>query len=211
MKTIILLCLFCFSIHFINAQGFHFGANLSGVTSQVEGDKLRGFHHHGFSFGLIGGYTFNADHYLVISPQFTFFGSNRKDERFSKEANQIFVEMDLSTINTLFGYSYRFGDSWTEDKKYRVNAGLRVHRLIKANTHIIRTGRVGDVMIVKGDDLPDFFLTLDLGVGLNLTPNIGLELSYNHAIQNLLKNQKVNITKLAPFYLSLGVSYYIFK
>ena len=118
--------------------------------------------------------------------------------------------MDLSTINVLFGYSYRFGDTWTEEKKYRLNAGLRIHRLLNTNTNIIRTSQIANVTIDKEEDLSNFFLTLDLGVGINLTSDLGLELSYNHSLQNILKNQKANITKLAPFYLSLGVSYYFF-
>ena len=210
MKTIILISVFCFSIYYGKAQGFHFGANLAGISSQIEGDKLRGFHHFGYSFGLIGGYTFTDAHYLIISPQYSFFGSNRKRERFSNEVNQIFVEMDLSTINVLFGYSFRFGDTWTEDKKYRLNAGVRAHRLLGAKTNIIRSASVANVTIDKEEDLNKFFLTLDFTAGINLTPHFGLELGYNHSLQDILKNQKGNVTKLAPLYLSLGVSYYFF-
>lgn len=210
MKTILLVATFCISTIYIHAQGFHFGANLSGVSSQIEGDKLRGFHHFGYSFGLIGGYTFTEAHYLVVSPQYSYFGSKRKNERPGNETKQIFVEMDLSTINVLFGYSYRFGDSWTEEKKYRINAGVRVHRLLNAQTNIIRTGQIEAVTIDQKADLTNFFSTLELGVGLNLTRHLGLELSYDHSLQNILKNKKANLTKLAPFYLSLGVSYYFF-
>ncbi len=210
MKTTLLIAIFCLSATYINAQGFHFGANLSGVSSQIEGDKLTGFHHFGYSFGLIGGYTFSQEHYLVISPQYTFFGSKRKSERFSNEINQIFIEMDLSTVNVLFGYSYRFGDDWIQESKYRINAGLRVHRLLNTETNIIKTTQFAEVTIEEKEDLTKYFMTLDLGAGINLTPDIGLEISYNHSLNNLLKNQKANITKLSPFYLSLGVSFYFF-
>ncbi len=208
MKKIILAGLFFLITFHIKSQGFHFGAHLSGVSSQIEGDKLIGFHHFGYSFGLIGGYTFTKAHYLIISPQYTLFGSNKKGERFSNEGNKIFVEMDIRTINVLFAYSYRFGDSWTGDKKYRLNSGVRVHRLLNANTNIIKSRGAGEITIDKGKDLDDFFLTLDLGVGLNIASNLGLELEYNHSLQNILKTQKADVRKLAPFYLSLGVSYY---
>jgi hypothetical protein len=219
MKTILLAAAFCFSTICIHAQGFHFGANLSGISSQIEGDKLRGFHHFGYSFGLIGGYTFNEKHFLIISPQFTMIGSNKKDERFPQLATQppsndsithIFVEMDLSTINTLLGYSYRFGDTWTGEKKYRINAGLRIHRIINTDVNIIKMGGIGEVLVEKDKDLNSYFLTVDVGAGINLTRNFGLELSYSHSPQNILKNQKINVTKLAPFYLSFGLSYYFF-
>jgi hypothetical protein len=145
--------------------------------------------------------------------------SNKKDERFPQLATQppsndsithIFVEMDLSTINTLLGYSYRFGDTWTGEKKYRINAGLRIHRIINTDVNIIKMGGIGEVLVEKDKDLNSYFLTVDVGAGINLTRNFGLELSYSHSPQNILKNQKINVTKLAPFYLSFGLSYYFF-
>lgn len=211
MKKILIFYTLILLGNLINAQGFHFGAQLNGITSQIEGDKLRGFNRAGYSIGLIGGYTFNETHALVVSPQFSFFGSKRGNEKFANETNQLFIEMDLSTINILSGYSFRFGDTWTEEKKYRVNAGLRTHRLTNTKINIIRTSQFAGVIIDEDEDLKKFFLTLEFGFGLNLPKNFGMEISYNHSLHNLLKNQKGPITKLVPFYLTIGVNYYIFK
>ena len=67
------------------------------------------------------------------------------------------------------------------------------------------------VTIDKEQDLSKYFFTFELGAGINITPDLGLEISYNHSLQNILKNQKGNVTKLVPLYLSLGVSYYFFN
>ncbi|MEO1258540.1 MAG: porin family protein [Bacteroidota bacterium] len=211
MKKIIFLFAFLFGNILTQAQGFHFGAQLSGILSQIEGDKLNGFNRAGYSFGLIGGFTFNETHALIINPQYAFFGSKKNSEKFSNEVNQLFIELGLSTINFLGGYSFRFGDTWTEEKKYRINAGLRIHRKIKSDVNIIRTSQAANVTFDEDEDLKDFFMCLEFGAGINLPRNFGLELSYSHSLQNILKNQKGNITKLVPFHLSLGLNYYIFK
>ena len=211
MKKTIILLAFLFNSLAAQAQGFHFGAQLSGILSQIEGDKLNGFNRAGYSFGLVGGFTFNETHALIINPQYAFLGSKKGSEKFSNEVNQLFIELDISTINFLGGYSFRFGDTWTEEKKYRVNAGMRIHRKINTKTNIIRTSQAANVTFDEDQDLKDFFMCLELGAGINLSRNFALELSYSHSLQNILKNQKGNITKLIPFYLSLGVSYYIFR
>lgn len=177
-------------------QKFHFGGSIALVASQVDGDNLRGFNKLGYSAGLLGGYSFSPGSWLVVDLQYSTFGSNQR-----KEQSPIRLETDFRSINILCGYALRFGDAWDGSKKFRVMAGLRMHSVQKA--------------VLGGDEdrtlVDRYFISLNLSLGLLMTENWLLDLSYNQGMSNILKNDIAEIDKLIPYYISLGVLYYLHK
>lgn len=56
-----------------------------------------------------------------------------------------------------------------------------------------------------------YFVSLNLSMGLLMTEHVLLDLSYNQGLSNILRQELAEITKLTPYYLSLGVLYYLHK
>jgi hypothetical protein len=176
------------------AQQFHFGGGIGLVASQVDGDNLRGFNKLGYSAGIVGGFAIHPEHWIVVELQYATFGSNQR-----KETSAIKLETDLRSINVLCGYAIRFGDAWDGSKKFRAMPGLRLHALQKA-------------VLGKEEslDLVDrYFVSLNLSFGLLLTDRWILDLTYNQGLSDILKEDREEISKLNPYYLTLGVVYYL--
>jgi len=180
----------------ISAQKFHFGLNAAVTASQVDGDNLRGFNKIGYSAGLTGGYAFSPVSWMVVELQYTTFGSAHGNEN-----SPIKLETDIRTINTLCAYSVRFGDAWDGVARFRAVAGPRFH----AVQHAV-LGNTND-----RNQLKKTFFSLHLGCGMLLTENLLLDLGYQHVLGNILEADVPGIDRLRPFFLSLGLTCYLYR
>ncbi len=186
--------------HAANAQGddarkFHFGASAGVIASQIDGDALNGFHKLGYQLGLLGGYSFNESHWFAIELQYAAYGSNKKNE--DVEEN---LEANLNSINVLLGYSLRFGDSWDGIRKFRFIVGPKYHRLIKV-----------DGPNITKESLKSQFIAAHVGFSYAVSKSVLLDLTYTHSVMNLLKEPLKTTDTYVPYYLTLGVSYYVSK
>ena len=166
------------------------------IISQVDGDNLRGFNKIGFSIGLLSGYSLSDNSALVVDLQYATFGSAQ-----SKEFGNPYLETEIQTINMLAGYSLRFGDSWDGSKKFRILIGPRLHAIQKS--------RLGRNHVSGG--LDRYFVSANLGFGVYLSNSFVLDINYNHGLSNILKTPMESVEKLNPYYLSLGLTYYLYK
>ena len=193
-RTIGVLCLMCLST-LSYGQRFHFGVDAAVVASQVDGDELSGFNKIGYQAGLVGGYSFSDAHWLVLELQYAEFGSRRRNEDI--EMN---LEMDLGSINVLAAYSLRFGDSWDGIRKFRVLVGPKFQRLLKV-----------EGPNVNESTLQRSFVSAHVGLSYVISESLLIDLSYTHAFGNLLLEPLRSTDSLVPYYLALGLNYYIFK
>ncbi len=191
--VVFLFSIVCSGLH---GQKFHFGGTVAVVASQVDGDNLRGFNKLGYSAGLLSGYSFNSSHWLMVELQYATFGSNQNNED-----NATRLETEFKTINVMCGYVLRFGDAWDGTKKFRISVGPRIHAIQKS-----KLGRD------DGHALLDrYILSAHASFGILLSDSFILDLSYNQGLSNILKTELMGIDKLKPYYLSLGVVYYLYK
>jgi hypothetical protein len=207
LRPILILLLSLLWLQPLSAQKFQFGVNTSLILSQIEGDQLRGFNKVGFSYGLVGGYSFNPSNWLVVSLNSSTFGSKKNEEKPSSVNNKILIETQLRTINVLFAYSRRFGDSWDNTKKYRALIGTRIHKTVDHETKVF-DAFVTEPISFEDQDFKSTFFSVELGIGAFLRKDLLIDLTYNHVPINILKETKANIVKSAPFYLSVNLSYY---
>lgn len=178
------------------AQTFHFGGNAALALSQVDGDNLKGFHKVGYSAGLIGGYSLSSASWIVVELQYTTFGSRHENEE-----SPVRLETAFRTVNMLLGYSLRFGDAWDGVPRFRAIAGPRVHAV-----HQATLGAIDDREQVRSP-----FITLHLGVGMLATEDLLIDVRYNHTLGNILERQIPEIQKLTPYYLSIGLAWYLYR
>ena len=195
IRLLILFPFLLLSLSTVSAQKFHFGVNAAVVASQVDGDELSGFNKWGYRGGLLGGYSFNETHWLVLELQYADYGSRKRNEELDMN-----MEVDMGSLNVLVAYSVRFGDSWDGFKKFRVLAGPQFNRVLSASGPNIRE-----------DNIRQSFFSAHVAVSYVLTESVLIDLSYTHAVANILEEPLMLTDTLVPYYLSLGVNYYIFK
>jgi len=176
-----------------NARKFHFGVSAGVIASQVDGDELNGFHKFGYQVGLLSGYSFSDAHWFVLDLQYGTYGSKKKDEDVERN-----LESDLKSINILLAYSLRFGDSWDGVRKFRFIVGPKIHRLIKVEGPNI-----------SKDALKNQFIAAHVGFSYVASKSVLIDLTYTHSVVNLLKEPLMTTDTYVPYYLTLGVSYYV--
>ncbi len=194
MGLVAIICLCC--VTGLRGQKFHFGGVASVIASQVDGDNLRGFNKLGLSLGLLGGYSLSDAAWLDIELHYSTFGSARRNEDLG-----IQLETEIRTINILTAYSLSFGDSWDGIRRFRLLLGPRFH--------VVQSARIGS----QGDqtDISRVLVSAHAGLGVFLTHNSILDLSYNQVLGNILKTEIREINRLDPYYLSLGISLYLHR
>ena len=179
----------------VSGQDFHFGASAAMIASQVDGDDLNGFNKFGGEFGLLGGYSINDANWLVLNLQYASFGSRRTDED-----SGVSSEIGLRSINVLPAYSLRFGDSWDGQKKFRLVVGPKFQRIIGVESRDF-----------EREDLRTMFVSGNLGLSYLISNSFIIDLTYTHSFQNIVKNPSEKTDTLIPYYLSFGLSYYLYK
>ena len=177
----------------LSAQKFHFGASAGVIASQVDGDDLSGFNKFGYQAGLLGGYSLNPSNWIIINLEYASFGS-----KVATEFESTSVELDLGSIDILAAYSMRFGDTWDGQKRFRFVVGPKFHRFIEVNSPDL-----------DRESIRNFMISGHFGLGFILTPSFILDLSYTHSFTNIFQGEPVDTDKLVPYYLSVGVSYYL--
>ena len=177
----------------LNSQKFHFGASAGIVASQIDGDNLRGFNKYGYQVGLLGGCSLNARNWIAVELRHATFGSVKRNEQATAR-----VAVDLQSIDVLFAYSRRVGDAWDGQQKFRFLVGPRIHRVINAKSEL-----------VEKDDLSTFFISAHFGISHLISRSLLIDLTYTHGLMDILDTEFQGVSKLQPYYLSLGLSYYL--
>ena len=198
LLIIVILCTCFVNVLSVSAQNddtrkFHFGVSAGVIASQIDGDELNGFHKFGYQVGLMSGYSFNDAHWFVLDLQYGTYGSKKKDEDVERN-----LESDLKSINILLAYSLRFGDSWDGVRKFRFIVGPKIHRLINV-----------DGPNISKDDLKNQFIAAHVGFSYVASSAILIDLTYTHSVMNLLKEPLMTTDTYVPYYLAIGVSYYV--
>jgi len=165
------------------------------TASQMDGDALSGFNKIGYQAAIVGGYPINEAHWIVVELQNSAFGSNKRNEDVG-----VSLEADLNSVNVLLAYSFRFGDSWDGVRKFRFMIGPKFNSILKAS----------------GPNINDEVVKSSFWAGqatFSYMPGEAfmIDLSYTHAFQNILSEDVLEADSLVPYYLGLGLTYYIFK
>jgi hypothetical protein len=176
-------------------QGFHFGINGGVTTGQLDGDGLSGFNKVGYHAALVGGYSISDAHWITVELQNTSYGSRLKNE--DVEMN---LEADLNSVNVLLAYSLRFGDSWDGVRKFRFMVGPKFNSILKASGPNI-----------SEDVLRNSFFAGQATFSYVPSDAVMIDLSYTHALQNILTEELPGTDSLVPYYLTLGLTFYFFK
>jgi hypothetical protein len=177
-----------------HGQKFHFGATTGLVLSQVDGDNLTGFNHIGYSVGVLGGYSIDEYHWMLLELQYATLGSKR-----SSEASGMPLPTDFKAIGVMLAYSVQFGDAWDDTREFRFLIGPRYNAIVDA-----------DVSLLTEDDLRNY-LSFQATISYALSRNFLLDLSYSHALQNIMRKPLEDFDRLVPYYFSLGVSWYLHR
>ena len=86
----------------MHAQKFSFLPEAGLLLTQIDGDKLHGFHKKGFLFGMGTYYPLSNSFNMAIKTSFYHQGSVRKDRFQDKLPQGIQLEMGLSTVGLEF-------------------------------------------------------------------------------------------------------------
>jgi len=170
MKKNILSIVLCTAFGFSNAQSVRFGVkgglNVSNFTGYQEDVKsLTGFH--------IGGFTeLKLKKKFAIQPEFLFSTQGTIVEGFNGDSNST---IKLNYLNIPVLAKYYIADAFTFE------AGPQIGFLLSAKN--------------QGDDIHDFYKTLDfglnLGCGYEFTDNISLGVRYTVGLTNVADNSNV--------------------
>ncbi len=210
-NEILIIFLFTLNLNslFSQIQRFDLGLQSSVNLTQIEGDNLRGFKNLGYSLGWHGGYNFDDHNQLIIAGLYEKIGSDRSGTKASPLTNRTLAEIDFQVISIYLGYSKKVGDSWDGELRFRFATGLKLNHFLKQQSKLF-TGRVDYNPILTDADFKKRYVSFRMSIGLLIFKNTILNLSYDHSIQNILTTQNdLPVSKLVPFYLGLGLSYYI--
>lgn len=164
------------------------------INSQIDGDRLQGFKYLGYGAGVLGGFSVNETSWMLIELQYAQFGSKR--DILATGPN---LAIDLRAISVLLGYSLQFGDSWDGSRDFRMIVGPRYNHITEAESRLINEGGLRN------------YLSAQVTGSYFVTPNVLIDLSYTHALQNILDSTLEGFDQLVPYYFTLGVSWYLHR
>ena len=202
-KGFILMVLICFGIN-LHGQRFSFLAEVGGMRTQIDGDKIQGFHNNGYIVGIGTNYTFTPQHFIAVKSTFYNQGSRRKDQFQPRPRDGFQLEVDLRTIGIELSYKYD-----PSDRSYFLGAGLVRHQIVNLKYDIIDNEIEDNSRMFESDQLRSGFTSIKFYYGFTLLARGGLYFSLETSVSDIVKYDFFEVQSLIPYSLAAVFTYEI--
>ncbi|WP_235296489.1 hypothetical protein [Portibacter marinus] len=205
-KPCLLILLFgVFFLFTAEAQRFSLVTEVGGMKTQVDGDKIQGFHYNGVVFGLGSVYTINESNFLAVKTSYYRQGSRRKDQFQDRPREGFQLQLDFQTIALELSYKHKLPGG-----KSFLGAGFLRHQLVNLDYELVSVVQKGaDDLELTAEELNSAYLSVKGFAGRQIFPRTELYLAMESAISNMLTTDFSVIRTLAPYSLSAVLTYEI--
>lgn len=211
LQAIIIACFFFMSINSLSSQTevFNFGVGVSLLSSQLDGDNMRGFKKSGYELSLNGGFNMNENNEIVVATSFQNLGSRRKNERIPIGSNLYLAEIDIQQVGLMLGYAVSYFENALEYKQFRTLIAIKANRLIDVEGNVFpRSGQSEPDFVKK--DFRSNYLSAKVATGLYFGVHVILNFNFEIGLQNIIETtDKFGIQRIRPYHFGIGLSYYL--
>lgn len=201
MKYFLSLFLLCVAAQGIS-QKFSFVPEAGILLTQIDGDKLQGFHKTGFIAGIGTHYPLSNSIKIAIKTSFYRQGSSRKDPFQDKLPDGSQLEMGLSTVglelSTLFS---------PIDRSFFFGFGLVHHQILNYDYNIVDNVINGPERILDPTTIASSFNNIKFYLGWSFATSYRFTIAYARSFTDILKEDFLNIGRLKPYNMSFTFSY----
>jgi len=187
---------------------FNLGLSAGFLSSQVEGDNLKGFNMSGFSLGLNGGFNINDNSEIVVATVFQKLGSARDGEPFQINSGNRLTEIEMRQIGIEMGYAISFGANQNGVNQFRQLIAFKLNAIGKIDGKFFPNTNAGPVL--EKQDFGRYYLSSKLAFGMYITQKWSLDFNLEYGLQSIIDpREEFGIERLVPFHYGLGLSYYL--
>ena len=204
MKQLILsFFLVTFSTH-VSAQKFVFSGDIGLLYTQIDGDRLSGYHKRGFRGGIGVNYPLGEIVSLNAKTSFYRHGSSRKNSSQERVDDGSQLVMNINSV----GLEWSLEIQPTNVKTY-FSTGLVVHRAFSFSVEPINLIVNGPTPTFNNQNIKSNFVDFTFLLGYKFTPNNKVFTTFNRTLSNILVTPFEGVNKLAPYNLGVGYAYTI--
>lgn len=186
----------------LSGQKFSFLPEVGLLRTQMDGDKLQGYHKTGFLVGIGTHYALSNSVNLAVKTSFYSHGSARKDRFQDKLDEGIQLEMGLSTIGLEVSAMYQ-----PEGKSIFLGAGLVNHTILDYDYKVIDNVISGPPRILEPSAVSRSFNSIKLYVGWRFNRSYRFTIAYEKSFSDILVDDFFNLNRLLPYHLAFSLSY----
>lgn len=201
MKYILsVFCLFFATLGY--TQKFSFLPEAGLLMTQIDGDKLQGYHKTGVLIGIGTHYSLSSDFILAIKTSFYRQGSARKDRFQEKNPDGIQLEMGLSTVGLELSAMYA-----PIDRSFFFGGGLVHHQILDYDYNIVDNVISGPPRILEPTVVSSSFNNVKFFLGWSFATSYRFTIAYEKSFTDILQENFFNIERLRPYHLAFTLSY----
>ena len=202
MKKVIFFSVFLILGLTSGAQKFSFLPEAGLLFSQIDGDKLNGFHKNGVIIGIGTHYALADQFNLGIKTSFFRQGSARRDPFQEKLPDGIQLEMGLSTVGLELSAMYS-----PLSKSLFLGAGIVHHQILDFDYNIVDNVISGPERILNPENVSSSFNNLKFFMGWSFYTSYRFTISYERSVNDILIEDFFNIARLRPYHMAFTLSY----
>ena len=185
-----------------SAQKFTFFPEAGFLISQIDGDKLQGFHKRGIKLGIGTHYPFGDQIKLSVKTSYYRFGSGRENKFQDKLADGIQLEMGLNTIGLELSGMYD-----PPGKSIFFGLGLVHHQILDYDYKIIDNVVGVDPRMLMPSAVSGSMNNAKFFIGWRFYTNYRLFISYESSLTDILREDFFNLGRLRPYMMTFSVAY----
>ncbi len=204
LRRPIILLLLSVSTFYLYGQRFSLLAEVGGMRSQIDGDKIQGFYYNGYNVAIGSNYAFNSQNFLSIKTAFYSQGSTRKDQFQPKLREGFQLEIDLRTIGVEI--SYKFAPA---EKRYFLGAGVVQHQVVDFRYKIIDNVIEAEQVALDPEQISSSFTSAKFFYGFDVFPKGSIYFSLQSSMTNMLESNFEQIRTLTPYSVAAVFTYEI--
>lgn len=186
----------------LTAQKFSFLPEAGFLLSQIDGDKLNGFHKKGILLGIGTHYPLSNSIKLAIKTSYYRQGSTRKNKFDDKLPAGVQLEMNLNTIGLEFSTIFV-----PAERSIFFGLGLVHHQILNFDYEVVDNVIVGDFRILDPAQVNTSFNNVKFFLGWSFATSYKMTISYESSFSDILNDDFVNIARLRPYMLTFSLSY----
>ncbi|MDF1695621.1 MAG: hypothetical protein P1U56_07325 [Saprospiraceae bacterium] len=201
MKTFVSIVCILLSTS-VYCQRFSFLPEAGMLMTQIDGDKLQGYHKRGVLLGIGTHYALSNNINLGIKTSFYRQGSARKDAFQDKLEDGIQLEMGLSTVGLEVSTVYE-----PIDKSIFLGVGFVHHQILNYDYKIIDNVVAGPPRLLDPTTVSSSFNNIKFFLGWRFSTSYRFTIAYEKSFSDILDEDFFNIARLLPYHLAFTMSY----
>lgn len=186
----------------LTAQKFSFLPEAGFLISQIDGDKLNGFHKKGLILGIGTHYPLSNSFKLAIKTSFYSQGSVRGNKFDDKLPEGLQLEMSLNTVGLEFSSIFA-----PAEKSLFFGLGLVHHQILDFDHNVVDNVIVGDLRTLDPANINTSFNNVKFFLGWSFASSYKMTIAYESSFSNILNEDFFNIARLRPYLLTFSLAY----